>query len=102
MDEPLDAGVLSEEERDDLMQTDVAVQGRLRTSGEEVYLVVEVSWGFGREDLERGFAKLGWRTVPVLAGSWVTPEAREAAHLEGACVVLDGGVAVDIYSPETT
>lgn len=53
LDDALDAGVRSEEERDDLMQTDVVVHGRLRTSGEEVYLVVEVSWGIGREDLGR-------------------------------------------------
>ncbi|MCS6950427.1 MAG: hypothetical protein NZ520_08215, partial [bacterium] len=107
LDDALDAGVLSVEERDDLIQTDVVVHGRLRVSGEEVHLVVEVSWGIGREDLQRAvnrahtFAKLGWKTVPVLAGSWVSPEVREAARQEGAFVVLDGGVAINTYSPET-
>ncbi|MDW8104629.1 MAG: hypothetical protein RMK92_06415 [Armatimonadota bacterium] len=98
LDDAMDAGVLTESERDDLVETDVVVHGRKRTDGEEVYLIVEVSWGIGPSDVTRAtqrartFAKLGWRTLPVVAGEWADDDAREAAQRNGAVIVLDGGL----------
>ncbi len=103
LDDATDAGVLTEAERDDLVLTDVVVQGRKRTDGEQVYLIVEVSWGIGFEDVQRAvkraqtFAKLGWKTLPVVAGGWASADVREAAKRDGAVVVIDGGVATLVY-----
>ncbi|MGC8783910.1 MAG: coiled-coil domain-containing protein [Armatimonadota bacterium] len=97
LDEALEQGILTEEERDDLIQTDVVVRGRRRTDGEDVYLIVEVSWGIGPHDVERAarrartFTKLGWQTMPVVAGGWANTDARAAAQQDGVVVLLDGG-----------
>jgi len=97
LDDALDQGILTEEERDDLIETDVVVRGRRRTDGEEVYLIVEVSWGIGPHDVQRAarrarvFAKLGWQTMPVVAGGWANTDARTAAQQDGVIILLDGG-----------
>lgn len=101
LDDAMDQGTLTEAERDDLIETDVVVYGRKRIDGEEVYLIVEVSWGIGTNDVARAaqwartFAKLGWKTLPVVAGGWVNTDAHEAARQDGVIVLLDGGQAVD-------
>lgn len=101
LDDAMDQGTLTEEERDDLIETDVVVYGRKRIDGEEVYLIVEVSWGIGTNDVARAaqrartFAKLGWKMLPVVAGGWVNTDAREAARQDGVIVLLDGSQVVD-------
>ncbi len=98
LDDAMDAGTLTEEERDDLIETDVVVYGRKRTDGEEVYLIVEVSWGIGPSDVSRAsqrartFSKLGWQTLPVVAGEWADDDAKEAARRNGVVILLDGGL----------
>jgi len=100
LDDALDQGILTDQERDDLIQTDVVVRGRRRTDGEEVYLIVEVSWGIGVSDVQRAsrrartFTKLGWQTIPVVAGGWLSADARQAAQQEGVVAILDGARAV--------
>ncbi|MCL6474181.1 MAG: hypothetical protein K6U75_03895 [Firmicutes bacterium] len=100
LDDALDQGILTEQEREDLVQTDVVVRGRRRTDGEEVYLIVEVSWGIGVSDVQRAsrrahtFTKLGWHTMPVVAGGWLSADARQAAQQEGVFAILDGARAV--------
>ena len=100
LDDALDRGILTEQERNDLIQTDVVVRGRRRTDGEEVYLIVEVSWGIGVSDVQRAsrrartFTKLGWQTMPVVAGGWLSADARQAAQQEGVVAILDGAQAV--------
>jgi septal ring factor EnvC (AmiA/AmiB activator) len=100
LDDAEDQGILTEQERDDLIQTDVVVRGRRRTDGEEVYLIVEVSWGIGVSDVQRAsrrartFTKLGWQTMPVVAGGWLSADARQAAQQEGVVAILDGARAV--------
>ncbi|RKY02691.1 hypothetical protein DRP77_07475, partial [Candidatus Poribacteria bacterium] len=53
IEDGVDRGLLTEEERDELAWTDVIVRGKERKSGEEVYLAVEVWGGVGVEDVER-------------------------------------------------
>ncbi|GIV20117.1 MAG: hypothetical protein KatS3mg023_1868 [Armatimonadota bacterium] len=97
LDGAMDAGTLTEDERDDLIETDVVVYGRKRTDGEEVYLIVEVSWDIGPSDVSRAsqrartFSKLGWQTLPVVAGEWAD-DAKEAARRNGVVIPLDGGL----------
>ncbi len=99
LDDAMDSGVLTETERDDLIETDVVVHGRKREDGAEVYLIVEVSWGIGPSDVSRAsqrartFSKLGWQTLPVVAGEWADDDAKEAARRNGVVILLDGGLA---------
>ena len=83
-------GVLSYTENEDISLADVIVRGRLRTTGVEVYLVVEVSVGVGPHDVERAvrraalLSKTGVQAIPAVAGEWVTPDARHLATTVGA------------------
>jgi hypothetical protein len=94
----IDQGMLSEEGADDVIQADVVVRGRRRDDGSEVYLVVEVSWGVGTEDVERAvrraslLAQTGLQTLPVVAGEHITDEAAELARAMHAWQVFDGQV----------
>ena len=94
----LDQGQISEQEADDLLQTDAIVRGRRREDGTEVYLVVEVSWGVGISDVQRAseraamLARIGKTSLPVVAGSWVTPDAQEPALAMGVWQVTNGRV----------
>ncbi len=94
----LDQEQISEQEADDLLQTDAIVRGRRREDGAEVYLVVEVSWGVGISDVQRAseraamLARIGKTTLPVVAGSWVTPDAQEPARIMGVWQVTNGRV----------
>ena len=94
----LDQRQISEQEADSLLQTDAVVRGRRREDGEEVYLVVEVSWGVGISDVQRAseraatLGRIGKTTLPVVAGSWVTPDAQEPAHAMGVWQVANGRV----------
>lgn len=99
VDEAVLQGQLTEEEADDVLQADVVVRGRRREDDAEVYLVVEVSWGIGLSDVQRAseravlLARTGIRTLPVVAGFWVTPEAQEPARALQVWQVTDGHVA---------
>lgn len=76
-----DSGLLSDADALELYATDVVVRGKSREDGTAVYLVVEVSWGVGRHDVERAvkraelWSRLGTPAIPVVAGRWVTHEA---------------------------
>lgn len=100
----LDQRQISEGEADDLLQTDAVVRGWRRESGEEVYLVVEVSWGVGISAVQRAseraatLARIGKTTLPVVAGSWVTPEAQEPACAMGVWQVTNGRVTAPVVA----
>jgi len=100
-----DKGILTEKEVDDLIQTDVVAKGKRREDGQEVYLIVEVSWGIGIDDLNRAyrraqtFAKTGVNAMPVVAGEWLSPDAQEPARVMGVTVVLDGSLGNTEQTP---
>ena len=77
---------LSEDEAEEVALADVVVRGRRREDDLEVYLVVEVSWGVGVEDVRRAarraalLSRSGILAVPVVAGQTVIQEAAELAH----------------------
>ena len=99
----LDQGRFSREEAEEILQADVVVRGRRLEDGAEVYLVVEVSWGIGISDVQRAsdravlLARTGTPAIPVVAGSWVSPEALEPARALRVWQVTD----VRVYPPET-
>jgi hypothetical protein len=78
-------GLLSTEEGEEIALADLVIRGKQRGTGTDVYLVTEVSWGVGIEDVQRAatraalLAKTGVMTIPAVAGEWVTPDAQQLA-----------------------
>jgi hypothetical protein len=94
-------GRLTEAERDDVLLADVVVRGRpIGDARSEIYLLVEVSWGVGPDDVKRAvrragiLEKLGTPVRPVVAGKALTAEAAEAAREHRVWQVLDGQAIV--------
>ena len=98
IDRGMNEGVLSREEAEEIALTDAVVRGRLWEDRTEVYLVVEVSWGVGRYDVERALrraeilGKLGLRAIPVVAGKGIMEDAARLASQRGVRQVIDGRV----------
>jgi hypothetical protein len=100
LEEAVARGVLSEDGMDEIGRADVVVRGQRRESQspDEVYLVVEVSWGVGTGDVERAvrraalLGQTGLHTMPVVAGERITDEAAELARAMRVWQVLDGRV----------
>ena len=92
----VESGTLSDDQAEDIYEADVVVRGRRREDGTEVYLVVEVSWGVGTDDVTRAarraalLAHTGAATIPVVAGRWVTDEAEWLAHEQQVWQLTDG------------
>jgi hypothetical protein len=86
LDRAVTAGRLTEEDVDEIVWADAIVRGRRREDDQEVYLVVEASWGVGPYDVQRAdkraklLAKAGVTALPVVAGMWVTPDGELAAR----------------------
>ncbi len=91
-------GKLSDDDVDEVLEVDLVVGGRQRETQQELYLVVEISWGVGIQDVERAveraalLARTGVPAVPVVAGSWVTHDAQAAARDKKVWQVSDGRV----------
>lgn len=91
LEDAVDAGQLTREERDDALSADLVLSGRRREDGAEAYFVVEASIGVGTSDVGRAksraavLAKLGRPAVPVVAGAVIDELARQMA--EGSGVV---------------
>src|SRR3989442_6839190 len=96
IDGAVESGALSDAQAEDLSEADVVVRGRRREDGAEVYLVVEVSWGVGTDDVTRAarraalLAHTGAATIPVVAGKWVTDEAEWLAREQQVWQLTDG------------
>ena len=96
LDDAVDAGRLTEAERQAALAADLVLSGQRREDRADAYFVVEVSVGVGTSDVTRAaeragiLAKLGRPAVPVVAGEWINPEAIDAAKAYGVWQVLDG------------
>jgi uncharacterized protein (UPF0335 family)/polyhydroxyalkanoate synthesis regulator phasin len=95
LDDAVDAGRITPEEKDQVLQSDVAVVGR--RDGEQAYLLAEVSSVVDREDVERARNRAsvleratGMPVVAAAAGRQATAGAREEARASGVWLVLDG------------
>ena len=81
-----DSGVLLSFDAQEIYDADVVARGRRLEDGTEVYLLVEVSWGVGRQDIERAvqraalLARLGTPVIPVVAGKRIPPTVARLAH----------------------
>jgi hypothetical protein len=96
LEDAMDGGALSEEQADDVSLADVIVHGRRRSDGAAVFLVVEVSWGVGLHDVERAIrraallAHTSTPALPVVAGTWITPEAADLARTRQVWQLTNG------------
>ncbi len=94
-----DAGLITEDEWDELHRADFVLRGRSRVDQQELYLVVEASWGIVKGDVERAarrariLAKMGKRAMPVVMGRWIAPPIRQLAH--------EGRVGIALIPRET-
>ncbi len=95
LDEGLEARRLTEQETREVRRADLILRGRRPENGEPHYLIVEVSAGIGASDVRRASrrASLLGRLRPalaVVAGEFVTRDARELAASLGVTIVTDG------------
>jgi hypothetical protein len=96
VEDAVDSGTLSDDQAKEIYAADVVARGRRREDGAEVYLVVEVSWGVGPDDVMRAcrraeiLARTGVTVIPVVAGKWVIPEAGWLARRSQTWQVTDG------------
>jgi hypothetical protein len=91
-------GLISADEGEDIALADLVIRGRGRDSGAAMYLLTEVSWGVGIDDVERAarrallLTKTGVTAIPAVAGEWVTPEAQQLASSKGVWQFVRGRV----------
>ena len=96
LEDALDREVLSEDQAEDVSLADVILRGRRRSDGAEVFLVVEISWGVGPQDVERAtrraalLAHTGTPALPVVADKWITPEATQLARTHQVWQLTNG------------
>ena len=94
LDDAIDEGRLTIDEREAIMLADVVLAGR--RDGQDVYLVVEVSGGIRPYDVERALEraslleKLGRPALPVVAGRRGDEDTATLAYEKGAWYVLGG------------
>ena len=97
LDQAIEQGKLTWEDRQDILQADLVVRGRF-PDRKEAYLVVEVSWGVGITDVDRAMRraallrKVVERAFPAVAGRLIVPEALEWAEQFQVVQVIDGKV----------
>ncbi len=98
LEDAVEAGRLTEAERERVALVDVVAVGQDRETGDEVYLVVEVSVTVDTSDVIRAveraalLGKAVGRVVPVVAGERLTERAAYEAKAQGVVRVLDGHV----------
>lgn len=98
LDDALDDGRLTWDERVTILHTDLVMSGRRRDDGQDVYLLVEVSGRIEPYDVERAveraalLAKLGRPVVPVVAGRRIEADVADLAAEHGAWYALGGRV----------
>lgn len=95
IDDAVDDGRLTMAERDNLIRTDIVMEGK-RRDGTEVYVAVEVSRTIDRHDIERVLdradllIKLGRPVLPVVAGAHIDDEDAGLARSVGVWLVQNG------------
>ena len=96
VDDAESAGVFSDREAAELLWLDLIVRGRRKSSDEEVYLAVEVSWTIGESDVERAarraalLERIKSPTLAVAAGKFLSEEVAAGARDENVWVFVEG------------
>ena len=96
LDEGVEAGTISPNDRREALRADLVLRGRRRDDGADAYFVVEVSSGVREDDVARAqrrsriMAKLGLPAVALVAGNRISLSAERMAKDMDVWVVLDG------------
>jgi len=92
------AGRVSAEEYQRVLDADLLWSGKLWDTGEEVILVLEASWKVHEGDVERAvqraevLRRIGLKALPVAAGKEWPEQVEELALQEGVVITRDGRV----------
>ncbi len=96
VEDAVERGRLSYAEAQEIYRADLVVRGRRVEDSAEVYLVVEVSWGVGPEDVERAtrraqfLSRSGVTAIPVVAGRGITADAAQLVRIGRVWQIMDG------------
>jgi len=95
LDKAVDEGKLTEEERLQILATDIVARGRWRQEDRDVYFVVEVSITINVDDVTRASDRARalsqlHPSIPGVAGTLISFDAATAARDRGVWRVLDG------------
>jgi hypothetical protein len=96
LDDAVDRGVLTEDEREDVLRTGVVTSGRRRNDGTSVSLLAEVSAVVDAHEVERAarraelLAKLGLPVMAIAAGNEIDGETLRLAETRGVWTVMNG------------
>jgi hypothetical protein len=100
LDDAIDEGRITWDERNEILLADLVITGRRRTDGQDVYLLAEISVGVRPHDVERAaeradfLAKLGKPVVPLVAGESINQTAAAMAHDRGVWYAQGGKITV--------
>ena len=92
---------LTEKEREELSVVDLLARGRRKSDGQELVLVIEISWMLAPSDVERAvrraeiLTRRGVVAAAIVAGREIDDETREAARTTGCAIVMDGRFEFD-------
>ena len=96
LDDAVDEGRLTQDERDAIMLADAVFRGRQLEDDADVYVLAEVSVGIGPHDVERAseraalLQKLGRPVIPVVGGRRIDSETLALAGERGVWHSLEG------------
>lgn len=108
LDDAVERGELTEDERESVMRADLVMTGRRRDDRADVYVLAEISVGVGISDVERAvdraaiLTKLGRPVLPVVAGEFVAREAAALAAERGVWQLRDGTMTPPRDRPPVT
>ena len=94
IEDAFDGGRLTWDERDEILQTDLVMSGRRRDTGQELYILVEISCRIEARDVEQAIEratlleKLGRPVLPVVAGTSIDDRAAALADEKGVSYAL--------------
>jgi hypothetical protein len=98
LDEALEDGRLTWDERASILLADLVMSGRRCDDGQDVYLLAEISVGIRSYDVERAadraalLERLGRPVLPIVAGRDIDDGTARLAHNRGVWVALGGSV----------
>jgi predicted nuclease with TOPRIM domain len=99
LDDGIDEGRLTWDERTSILLADLVMSGRRRDDSQDVYLLAEISAGIRSYDVERAadraalLEKLGRPVLPIVAGREIDEGTARLAHNRGVWLALDGRVS---------
>ncbi|MCS7190675.1 MAG: hypothetical protein NZ843_03620 [Fimbriimonadales bacterium] len=89
---------IPEDDAAELLLADLFVQAQSKATQQEMWLVVEVSWGIGAGDVERAheraaiLQRYGYPARGVAMGRVLTPDAEQRAQQLGVMLAVDGSL----------